>query len=47
MLCHAGKLKLDLQITHEYRLEYINQAFDDLEQGKVGHALIDMAEAHR
>jgi S-(hydroxymethyl)glutathione dehydrogenase/alcohol dehydrogenase len=39
----AGKLKLDVLITHEYRLEDINEAFDDLEQGKVGRALIDMA----
>ena len=39
----AGKLKLDLLITHEYRLEDINQAFDDLEQGKVGRTLITMA----
>lgn len=38
----AGKLKLDLLITHEYRLEDINQAFDDLEQGKIGRALIEM-----
>jgi S-(hydroxymethyl)glutathione dehydrogenase/alcohol dehydrogenase len=42
----AGKLKLDMLITHEHRLEDINQAFDDQEQGKVGRALIDMAEAH-
>jgi len=39
----AGKLKLDSLITHEYRLEDVNQAFDDLEQGKVGRALTDMA----
>ena len=40
----AGKLKLDMLITHEYRLEYINRAFDDLEQGRVGRALIEMGE---
>jgi len=42
----AAKLKLDMLITHEYRLEDINQALDDLEHGKVGRALIDMAELH-
>jgi S-(hydroxymethyl)glutathione dehydrogenase/alcohol dehydrogenase len=39
----AGKLKLDMLITHEYRLEDINQALDDLEQGKVGRALVVMS----
>ncbi len=38
----AGRLKLDLLITHEYQLEDINLALDDLEQGKAGRALIDM-----
>jgi len=38
----AGKLRLELLITHEYRLEDINIAFSDMEQGKVGRALIDM-----
>lgn len=38
----AGKLKLDALITHTYRLGEINQAFDDLENGKVGRALIQM-----
>lgn len=38
----SGKLKLDALITHTYRLGEINQAFDDLEQGKVGRALIQM-----
>lgn len=42
----AEKLKLDSLITHEYRLEDINHAFDDLEQGKVGRALIEMEERH-
>lgn len=36
----SGRLRLDLLITHEYRLEDINMAFDYLEQGKVGRALI-------
>ena len=39
----AGKSNLEALITHEYALKDINQAFDDLEQGKVGRALIDMA----
>lgn len=40
-----GKLKLDDLITHEYRLEQINEAFTDLEKGKVGRALIRMDES--
>ncbi len=41
----AGKLRLDALITHQYSLEEINQALDDLEQGNVvGRALIDMTE---
>lgn len=39
----TGKLNLEAMITHEYTLKNINQAFDDLEHGKVGRALIDMA----
>lgn len=39
----AGRLKLSLLITHEYPLERINEAFTDLEKGRVGRALIDMA----
>ena len=39
----SGKLDLSALITHEYRLEEINQAFDDLQQGKVGRALVSMA----
>jgi S-(hydroxymethyl)glutathione dehydrogenase/alcohol dehydrogenase len=35
-----GKLKLNALITHEYPLEQINQAFEALEDGKVGRALI-------
>lgn len=38
----AGKLRVEALITHQYRLEDINQAFDDLEHGKVGRALIEM-----
>ena len=43
-LCLTGKLKLDAMITHQYRLEETNQALEDLEQGKVGRALITMEE---
>lgn len=38
----AGKLKLDRLITHSYRLEDVNAALDDLEDGEVGRALIDL-----
>ena len=39
----SGKLKLDRLITHTYSLDDINQALEDLENGKVGRALIDMS----
>lgn len=38
----SGKLHLNTFITHEYPLTLINQAFQDLENGKVGRALIQM-----
>lgn len=38
----AGKLALGAFITHEYPLEDINAALDDLESGRVGRALIKM-----
>lgn len=38
----SGRMKLDKLITHEYKLANINKAFDDLENGKVGRALIAM-----
>jgi len=38
----SGKLKLDRLITHSYGLYNINKALEDLEQGKVGRAVIDM-----
>jgi S-(hydroxymethyl)glutathione dehydrogenase / alcohol dehydrogenase len=38
----AGKLRLERLISHEYPLADINRAFDDLEQGQVARALIDM-----
>ena len=39
----SGKLRLDPLITHTYSLDDINQALEDLEHGKVGRTLIDMA----
>ena len=38
----TGKLNLGELITREYKLEYINQAFDDLENGKIARVLVDM-----
>ncbi|MCS7255538.1 MAG: NDMA-dependent alcohol dehydrogenase [Thermomicrobium sp.] len=34
-LYRDGKLKLDELVTHRYRLDQINQAYQDLEEGKV------------
>jgi S-(hydroxymethyl)glutathione dehydrogenase/alcohol dehydrogenase len=42
-LFHAGKLKLDRFPLAAYSLETVNQALEDLEQGKIGRALLDMA----
>ena len=42
----SGRLKLDRLITHTYSLNDINQALDDLEEGKVGRALIEMGGVH-
>jgi len=39
----SGKLRLDPLITHTYSLDDINQALEDLEHGKVGRALVNMA----
>ena len=39
----SKKLDLGQLITHTYSLENINQALDDLEQGKTGRGLIDMS----
>lgn len=41
-LYRQGKLPLEKLITHRYPLEQINRALDDLEQGKVGRALIEI-----
>ncbi len=40
-----GKMDLCSLITHEYSLAEINQSLDDLENGKVGRAVIRMGEA--
>jgi len=37
-----NRLNLDGLITHMYKLEDINKAFEDLDKGQVGRALIDM-----
>lgn len=42
----SGRLKLNALITHEYPLVDINEAFDDLEQGRVGRALVDMTRVN-
>ena len=38
----SGKLNLGSLITHEYALDGVNRALDDLEAGRVGRALINM-----
>jgi len=38
----SGKLKLDEMLTHRFSLDGINKAFEDLEQGKVGRAIIEL-----
>jgi len=35
--------QLDAMTTNEYRLEEINQAFDDLEKRRAGRALIRLS----
>jgi S-(hydroxymethyl)glutathione dehydrogenase/alcohol dehydrogenase len=40
----SGQLKLEKLDVHAYTLEGINQALDDLEQGKTGRAVVDMSE---
>ena len=41
-LYKEGKLPLEKLITHRYSLLHINHAFQDLEQNKVGRAMIEM-----
>jgi S-(hydroxymethyl)glutathione dehydrogenase/alcohol dehydrogenase len=38
----SGKMNLRQLITHEYKLENINKAFDDFAVGKVGRALVKL-----
>ncbi len=40
----AGRLKLDSLLTYEYQHEDVSQAFDDLERGRVGRAVIDIGQ---
>ncbi len=40
-LYQEGRLKLDEMITRRYRLDDINEAFDDLLGGRVIRAVID------
>ena len=44
-LCMSGDLNLEPLITNTYTLDEINQAFDDMENGKLGRALIQMSQA--
>jgi S-(hydroxymethyl)glutathione dehydrogenase/alcohol dehydrogenase len=41
-LVHAGKLKLDGIVTHEFRLEEINQAIEKVKSGEAGRVLLAM-----
>lgn len=38
-----GELEMEVLISHSYELDDINQALDDLAQGKISRALIDMS----
>ena len=38
----TGRLKLDALITHEYPLKAVNSALNDLREGKVGRAVINL-----
>ena len=40
----SGEMDLRQLITHEYEIEKINEGFADLENGKVGRALIKMGK---
>jgi S-(hydroxymethyl)glutathione dehydrogenase/alcohol dehydrogenase len=39
-LYKSGKLKLDELVTHTYQIEEINEAFDDMLEGKLARGLI-------
>lgn len=43
-LYETGALPLAKLVTHTYGLESVNQALDDLELGRIGRALIDLAQ---
>jgi S-(hydroxymethyl)glutathione dehydrogenase/alcohol dehydrogenase len=43
MLYLEGKLPLERLVTHRYRLDEINQALIDIEDRKVGRALIEIS----
>lgn len=43
-LYETGALPLAKLATHTYGLEAVNQALDDLESGRIGRALIEMAQ---
>lgn len=42
-MCLNGQLQLSSQVTRHYRLDQINEAYDDLVSGKPGRGLIVMA----
>ena len=42
-LYRGGKLPVEKLITHRYTLNQVNQAFDDLEAGKVARGVLMMA----
>jgi S-(hydroxymethyl)glutathione dehydrogenase/alcohol dehydrogenase len=39
-LYHSGKIDIDSLITREYKLEEVNQAYQDLESGEIGRGVI-------
>ncbi|MBW0013527.1 MAG: alcohol dehydrogenase, partial [Mycobacterium sp.] len=44
-LYETGQLQLDDMITRRYRLEDINQAYDDLRNGEIIRGIIDFDTA--
>jgi len=42
-LYHNGKLRLNEQITHRFRLDEINQALDTVREGSAGRCLVTMS----
>jgi S-(hydroxymethyl)glutathione dehydrogenase/alcohol dehydrogenase len=43
-LVEAGKLKLDGLITHEFKLDHINEAIQMMRSGEAGRVLVSMAQ---